>query len=130
MMNNMGFKLGGAFVLSALLMVGCGGGGPTSYQNVNDTTKNTTIGINSTDLVETAKVMIDKMLNSKKLMGLKGKHVIEISNIINDTTQPNLDMNFLTDRIVEVLEEKLGDKFEVTRASGGSGTVADERMVE
>ncbi len=122
-------KVVGSVVLGALLWVGCSGGA-TSYQNVNDTTKNTTSSINSTDLVLTANAMLESMLNDPNFMQLKGKHLIEVSDIINDTTQPNLDMNFLTTKITQQLRLRSQGKFGVTRASGGSGIAADSRMVE
>ncbi|WQS05094.1 penicillin-binding protein activator LpoB [Helicobacter pylori] len=122
-------KVLGSVVLGALLWVGCSGGA-VSYQNVNDTTKNTTSSINSTDLVLTANAMLESMLNDPNFMQLKGKHLIEVSDIINDTTQPNLDMNFLTIKITQQLRLRSQGKFGVTMASGGSGIAADSRMVE
>ncbi|AFI05208.1 penicillin-binding protein activator LpoB [Helicobacter cetorum] len=122
-------KIIGSVALSALLWVGCSGGVAT-YQNVNDMTKNTTSSLNSTDLLLTANAMIESMLNDPNFVQLKGKRLIEVSDIINDTTQPNLDMNLLSTKITQQLRLRSQGKFNVTRASGGSGIAADSRIIE
>ncbi|GAA7980507.1 penicillin-binding protein activator LpoB [Helicobacter pylori] len=122
-------KIISSVVLSALLWVGCSSEMAT-YQNVNDATKNTTASINSTDLLLTANAMLDSMFSDPNFEQLKGKHLIEVSDVINDTTQPNLDMNLLTTEIARQLRLRSNGRFNITRASGGSGIAADSRMVK
>lgn len=50
-------------------------------------------------IVLTANAMLDSMFSDPNFEQLKGKHLIEVSDVINDTTQPNLDMNLLTTEI-------------------------------
>ncbi|MGN8404510.1 penicillin-binding protein activator LpoB, partial [Helicobacter pylori] len=122
-------KIISSVILSTLLWVGCSSEMAT-YQNVNDATKNTTASINSTDLLLTANAMLDSMFSDPNFEQLKGKHLIEVSDVINDTTQPNLDMNLLTTEIARQLRLRSNGRFNITRASGGSGIEADSRMVK
>ncbi|BEG56354.1 Lipoprotein / penicillin-binding protein activator LpoB [Helicobacter sp. NHP21005] len=124
-------KIVASCVVGALALGIAGCGNDVSYASQKDLNdkKYATVGLDYQDVEDAAKTAVTSMLQSPDFENLKGKQVIAVSDVINDTMQ-HFDTEQLTQMVLQTLKDKVQGKFYVTRAVAGSGGTEDKMIAK
>ncbi|CCB79109.1 hypothetical protein HBZC1_01230 [Helicobacter bizzozeronii CIII-1] len=114
-------------IAGALILAGCGQEVSYVSQKDQDSKKYATAGLDYQDIEYAAKTAVQSMLASGEMQELKGKQVIAVSDVLNDTMQ-HFDTEQLTQMVIQTLTDQVKGKFYVTKAIAGSGGSADHMI--
>ncbi|WP_104713477.1 penicillin-binding protein activator LpoB [Helicobacter cetorum] len=124
------FKIKALMLASALVWVGCSETATYVSQNDKKTKRYVTGGLDFEDVQDSAKRAVNSMLadESVKALMAKGKRVVAVSDVINDTTE-HFDVQQLTNLVLQDLKKGSNNRFYVTRSVSGTGGMTDS-MIE
>lgn len=123
----LGKRVWASCVVGALILAGCGQNVSYVSQKDQDSRKYATVGLDYQDIQYAARTAVQSMLASDTMQSLKGKQVIAVSDVINDTMQ-HFDTEQLTQMVIQTLTDQVKDKFYVTKAIAGSGGSEDHMI--